>query len=64
MVLNYPYLAEHLLYTDRRISRLPRFSGQKDLLVGLPPGVAASSIAWISVWCRQFEVNFGQAILR
>ena len=26
-------------------------------------GVAGSDVTWVSVWCRQYSVNFGHAVL-
>eukprot|EP00092_Neocalanus_flemingeri_P068427 GFUD01083634.1.p1 GENE.GFUD01083634.1~~GFUD01083634.1.p1 ORF type:complete len:195 (-),score=46.96 GFUD01083634.1:27-611(-) len=41
---------------------LGAYSGQ-DLEFPLPSGVLGSDITWVSVWCRQYSVNFGQAML-
>merc|ERR1719394_2197761 len=41
-----------------------RFDGQRDLIVTLPEGTNTEQISWLSVWCRDFGVNFGHATLR
>ena len=38
------------------------YSGQ-DLEFPLPAGVAGSEVTWVSVWCRQYSINFGHAML-
>ncbi len=35
---------------------------QEDITLTLPPGTKVSDLKWISVWCRAFQVNFGDLI--
>ena len=37
------------------------FKGDRDLLLTVPDNVKVTDLKWISLWCRQFEVNFGEA---
>ena len=37
------------------------FKGDRDLLLTVPDDVKVTDLKWISLWCRQFEVNFGEA---
>ena len=29
----------------------------------LPAGVSAAEVAWVSVWCRQYSLDLGHAII-
>ena len=33
--------------------------GSQDIILTLPGDITTSEIKWLSVWCRQFEVSFG-----
>ena len=33
--------------------------GNQDIILSLPGDITTSEIKWLSVWCRQFEVSFG-----
>lgn len=35
------------------------FDGSEDITLKMPPGADVKDIKWISVWCRDFNVNFG-----
>ena len=39
------------------------FKGDRDLLLTVPDNVKVTDLKWISLWCRQFGVNFGEAFL-
>lgn len=47
-----------LRYDDPDIPVLGRFDGQ-DVELNLPQGVEADNIRWISLYCRQFNMDFG-----
>ena len=47
-----------LRYDDPDIPVLGRFDGQ-DIELNLPQGVEADNIRWISLYCRQFNMDFG-----
>ena len=32
------------------------------VVLTLPPGVPSDTVQWLSVWCRQFAVDFGHVI--
>merc|ERR1712080_497442 len=59
VVLPYPYTGETFNYTDKGIPILGRFTGSKDITLTLPPGKTVDQLKWLSVWCRDFTVNFG-----
>merc|ERR1712165_633508 len=46
-------------YTDKDIPILGRFTGDKDVVLRLPPGRRVSDLKWLSVWCREYAVDFG-----
>ena len=33
--------------------------GSQDIILTLPGDITTSEIKWLSVWCRKFEVSFG-----
>ena len=39
---------------------LGAFNGQSDVTVKLPSSLRAQDLRWLSVWCRAFDVNFGE----
>ena len=47
-----------LRYDDPDIPVLGRYDGQ-DIELSLPQGVEANNIRWISLYCRQFNMDFG-----
>jgi len=47
-----------LRYDDPKIPVLGRYEGQ-DIELTLPQGVDADNIRWISLYCRQFNMDFG-----
>merc|ERR1712080_371237 len=59
VVLPYPYEGKTFDYRDKDIPILGRFTGDKDIMLTLPPGKTVDQLKWISVWCRDFTVNFG-----
>ena len=38
------------------------FTGQVPIVLTLPPNISVSELKWISVWCRQFSINFGDFV--
>ena len=59
VVLPYPYTGEHFSYSDRDIPLLLRPFGGEDVVLTLPPGRTVDELRWISVWCRDYQINFG-----
>lgn len=37
---------------------------EKDVVLSLPSGKTLRDVRWISVWCRAFDVNFGELMLQ
>jgi len=61
IVLPYPFENQHFKYLDKNIPILGEFDGSSDVVLTLPPGYSASNLRWLSVWCRDYKVNFGHA---
>jgi len=61
IVLPYPYTGEEYQYLDSNIPILPGFNGNEEILLTLPRGVTVSDLKWLSIWCRDYKVNFGHA---
>jgi len=60
-VLPYPFTGDHFDYLDKSIPILGGFYGTEDIVLTLPPGVSTNNLRWLSVWCRDYKVNFGHA---
>ncbi|XP_059096369.1 uncharacterized protein LOC131890931 isoform X2 [Tigriopus californicus] len=60
-ILPYPFQGEFYEYTD---SNAPIITGKFDkvnITLTLPEDLKVTDLKWISVWCRQFSVNFADA---
>ena len=57
-VLAHPFNDKHYKYQDKSNPKLGKLSNEKVMLT-LPPHLKTSDITWVSVWCRNFKVNFG-----
>ena len=65
VIISFPFTGEYSQHLeDGKSETLGRFDGQRDLIVTLPEGTNTEQISWLSVWCRDFGVNFGHATLR
>jgi len=58
-VLPHPFVGEHYDYSDRNIPILGEFRGDEDISLSLPDYITVHDIKWLSVWCRDYKVNFG-----
>merc|ERR1711971_1311850 len=61
VVLPFPDEEKTFGYTDKDIPILGRFTGDQDIVLKMPPGRKVSDLKWVSVWCRDFVVDFGHA---
>lgn len=59
VVLPYPFNGEHPTYTDRNIDILPQFTGTQDIVLKVPEPYSVEDLRWLSVWCRDYKINFG-----
>ena len=64
-IIPYPYENKFYDYTDKNAPILQgRFNGNKDIELKTPPTLKTTDIVWLSVWCRAYQVNFGEAFLK
>jgi len=61
VVLPFPDKGKTFAYTDKDIPILGRFTGDQDIVLKMPSGRKVSDLKWLSVWCRDFVVDFGHA---
>lgn len=59
VVLPVPFTGEHFNYSSNKIPILGQYDGTKDVELTLPPGKSVEQLRWISVWCRDYSINFG-----
>lgn len=58
-ILPYPFEGKFYEYEDQSAPILSkRFNGE-EIVLTLPETLKATDIKWLSVWCRAFQVNFG-----
>ena len=57
-ILPYPFEGKFYHYEDKTAPVLGKFNGENVTLT-LPDNLKATNIKWLSVWCRQFGLNFG-----
>lgn len=58
-ILPYPFDGKFYEYEDQSAPILSkRFNGE-EIVLTLPETLKATDIKWLSVWCRAFQVNFG-----
>jgi hypothetical protein len=63
-LLPYPFDGKFFKYDDQNAPVLTgRFDGTKDIKLTLPEDVDVTNLKWISVWCRQFSINFGDLVV-
>ena len=62
VVLPHPFEGKFYDYRDPQVPRLAA-ADQEDIVLTLPSTISAYNVKWISVWCRQFSVDFGHVIL-
>jgi len=63
VVIPYPNKDKTYNYLDTDIPILGRFTGNKDVELKLPKGWKVDDLKWLSVWCRDFVIDFGNAVL-
>lgn len=58
-ILPYPFEGQFYHYEDRSAPILDRRFDNEEITLTIPDDVKMSDLKWMSVWCRQFAVNFG-----
>ena len=54
------YSSGFLIPNEKGSTDVLRSYNGKDLVLTLPSGKTLKGVQWISVWCRAFDVNFGE----
>jgi len=62
IILPHPFDGTFFDYEDRSAPILEGRFDKTDLTLTLPPGTQVSDLKWLSVWCRAFQVNFGDLV--
>ena len=58
IILPYPFTGMFYNYDDKSAPVLGKFTNAEVVLT-LPDNLKTTDIKWLSVWCREFEANFG-----
>ena len=66
ILLPYPFQGEFYdsMDSDAPILDKAYDGSQPEILLTLPGDIKVSDLKWISVWCREYEVNFGDIIIK
>ena len=63
IILPHPFKGKFYDFEDIKVPILDKFDGsQRPILLELPTQIKVSNLKWISVWCRQYEINFGDFV--
>ena len=64
-VLPYPFKGQHYSYEDPDIPDIPASATEdENILLTLPPWVEVEDLTWMSVFCREFNVDFGHFMVK
>ena len=62
-IISYPADGMAYNYFDEEAPILRRSFSNEDLMLILPENIKADQVAWVSVWCREFSVDFGSIMV-
>ena len=62
VILAFPFEGDHFVYSNRSIPVWRKFDGTRSMVLTVPPNINVLDLKWLSIWCRAFGVNFGQAL--
>lgn len=54
--------AKKVPFDSDKIPILPKFDGTKDIELHLPEDLTVYDLKWISVYCREFSIDFGNLV--
>lgn len=60
-ILPYPFNGKFYDYEDSFAPVLGKFE-KETIVLNMPPELKLAKIRWLSVWCREFGINFGDVI--
>ena len=64
IILPHPFQGKFYDFEDIKVPILDAYDGtQQPIVLELPTQIKVSNLKWISVWCRQFEINFGDFVI-
>ena len=64
IILSYPSDGKSYDYFDQQAPIIRRSFNDEEVMLTLPANIPADQVAWVSVWCRQFSVDFGSVMVR
>lgn len=59
IILSYPYDGRAYNFFDQDPAIIGRAFNKEEVMLHLPDDIGLDQIAWLSIWCRQVERNFG-----
>ena len=62
-ILSYPADEKTYDYFDQQAPKLKRMFNDEEVRLTLPKNILAHQVAWTSVWCRQFSLDFGSMMV-
>ena len=63
-ILSYPADGRSFGYFDQQAPIIRRSFDNEEVMLTLPEHIPADRVAWLSVWCRQFSVDFGSVMVQ
>ena len=65
IILPHPFKGKFYDFDDIKAPILDKaYDGsQRPIVLELPTRIKVSNLKWISVWCRQYEINFGDFVI-
>ena len=60
-ILAHPFTGKHFEYKDTDYPVLKKYVDE-DVSLTLPPHLTVSDLRWLSVWCKAYEINFGDVV--
>ena len=65
IILPHPFQGKFYDFEDTKAPILDKaYDGsQRPIVLELPTRIKVSNLKWISVWCRQYEINFGDFVI-
>ena len=62
-ILSYPADEKFYHYIDQRASIIRKSFHREEVMLTLPANIPAQDVAWVSVWCHKFSVDFGSVMV-
>jgi hypothetical protein len=62
-ILSHPWDGRSYGYFDEDAPIIRNSFMEEDVVLHLPDSIRADEVAWVSVWCREFSVDFGSLLV-